>query len=89
MNNILDDKTQELINDNKIQELVDHAHLFPDGNVPAIDYDPWDFAEGNDWAEKLIDIVSDDLYLGLGVKLFLGIDLFPFQLTILKTLWTK
>ncbi len=80
MNNILD---------SNIKELIDYAHLFPDGNIPIITRDPWEFAEGNNWAEKLINIVSDEVYIGLGVKLFLGIDLFPFQITILRTLWTK
>lgn len=80
MNNILD---------NKIQELIDYAHLFPDGNIPIITKDPWELAEGKNWAEKLINIVSDEVYIGLGAKLFLDIDLFPFQITILRTLWTK
>lgn len=80
MNNILD---------YRIQEIVDCAHLFPDGNIPIITKDPWEFAKGNNWAEKLIGIVSNEVYIGLGAKLFLNIDLFPFQITILRTLWTK
>ncbi len=75
--------------DNRIQELVDYAHLFPDGNIPEVTRDPWELAEGENWSEKFINIVSNELYLGLTAKLFLGIDLFPFQITILRTLWTK
>lgn len=72
-----------------MQNIMDFSYLFPDGNFPKLTRDVWSGVAGENYSEQFINIVSDEAYLGLAAKLFLNVDLFPFQLTILRTLWTK
>lgn len=72
-----------------LEELINYSYLFPDGDFPKLDIDLWETFGGGTYAETLINILSNDDHLGLAAKLFLNLELFPFQLVVLKTLWTK
>ncbi len=72
-----------------LEDLMNYSYLFPDGEFPEIDINPLETFKGDTHAETLINVVSNEMYLGLAAKLFLNLDLFPFQLVVLNTLWTK
>lgn len=74
------------------EDFANHLHLGL-GDIREIQFNN-KFLEP-DWdnldrvPELLVELLNDDAYLHFVVKYFLNIDLLPFQLVILKTLWNK